>query len=144
VSVSKTKVPVLSGIARTGVVCNADFNCSKAVCRKELLSVVRFTQHFKHYLLGREFILRTDHNSLRWLINFKDLQGQLARWLEVFKTKVPVLSGIARTGVVCNADFNFSKAVCCSSPHFHGFFLVNSVNGAAQGYLSDFGSMESN
>jgi hypothetical protein len=27
--------------------------------RKELLSVVRFTQHFKHYLLGREFILRT-------------------------------------------------------------------------------------
>jgi hypothetical protein len=51
--------------------------------RKELLSVVRFTQHFKHYLLGREFILKTDHNSLRWLINFKDLQGQLARWLEV-------------------------------------------------------------
>lgn len=51
--------------------------------RKELLAVVRFTQHFKHYLLGREFILRTDHNSLRWLMNFKDLQGQLARWLEV-------------------------------------------------------------
>ena len=51
--------------------------------RKELLSVVRFTQHFKHYLLAREFILRTDHNSLRWLINFNDLQGQLARWLEV-------------------------------------------------------------
>ena len=45
--------------------------------------MVRFTQHFKHYLLAREFILRTDHNSLRWLINFNDLQGQLARWLEV-------------------------------------------------------------
>ena len=51
--------------------------------RKELLAVVRFTQHFRHYLLGREFILRTDHNSLRWLMNFKEPQGQLARWLEV-------------------------------------------------------------
>jgi len=51
--------------------------------RKELLAVVRFTQHFRHYLLGRKFILRTDHNSLRWLMNFWDPQGQLARWLEV-------------------------------------------------------------
>ena len=48
-----------------------------------MLAVVRFTQHFRHYLLGQAFILRTDHNSLRWLMNFRDLQGQLARWLEV-------------------------------------------------------------
>ena len=34
--------------------------------RKELLAVVRFTRHFKHYLLGRRFTLRTDHNSLLW------------------------------------------------------------------------------
>ena len=32
--------------------------------RKELLAVVRFTRHFKHYLLGRRFTLRTDHNSI--------------------------------------------------------------------------------
>ena len=44
---------------------------------------VRFTQHFRHYLLGREFVVRTDHSSLQWLVNFKELQGQLARWLEV-------------------------------------------------------------
>ena len=50
--------------------------------------MVRFTQHFKHYLLGREFILWTDHNSLRWLMNFKDLQGQLARWLEVLSQSI--------------------------------------------------------
>ena len=29
--------------------------------RKELLAVVRFTRHFRHYLLGRKFHLRTDH-----------------------------------------------------------------------------------
>lgn len=50
-----------------------------ATTKKELLSMVTFTKHFKHYLLGKEFILRTDHNSLRWLHNFQGLEGQLAR-----------------------------------------------------------------
>ncbi|VDI25482.1 Hypothetical predicted protein, partial [Mytilus galloprovincialis] len=50
--------------------------------RKELLAVVKFCRHFRHYLLGRRFILRTDHNSLVWLMRFKHIEGQLARWLE--------------------------------------------------------------
>lgn len=53
-----------------------------AATKKELLSMVCFTKHFKHYLLGKEFTLRTDHNSLRWLHNFQGLEGQLARWVE--------------------------------------------------------------
>lgn len=36
-----------------------------ATTKKELLSMVTFTKHFKHYLLGKEFVLHTDHNSLR-------------------------------------------------------------------------------
>ena len=50
--------------------------------RKELLAVVRFTRQFRHYLLGRSFTIRTDHNSLTWLLRFKEPQGQIARWLE--------------------------------------------------------------
>ena len=50
--------------------------------RRELLAVVVFTQHFRPYLLGREFTLRTNHGSLTWLQSFKDPEGQLARWLE--------------------------------------------------------------
>ena len=50
--------------------------------RIELLPVVRFTRRFKHYLLGRRFTLRTDHNSLLWLKGFKNIEGQLARWIE--------------------------------------------------------------
>ena len=50
--------------------------------RKELLAVVRFTKQYRHYLLGRPFIVRTDHSSLTWLLNFKEPQGQLARWME--------------------------------------------------------------
>ena len=50
--------------------------------RRELLAVVVFTQHFRPYLLGRQFELRTDHSSLVWLQNFKEPEGQLARRLE--------------------------------------------------------------
>lgn len=50
--------------------------------RKELLSLVHFTRHFRHYLLGRPFLVRTDHHSLIWLMRFKNAEGQLARWLE--------------------------------------------------------------
>ena len=39
--------------------------------------------HFRHYLLGQNFLLRTDHGSLRWIFDFKDPRGQVARWLEV-------------------------------------------------------------
>ena len=52
------------------------------VTRKELLAVVTYIRHFRPYLLGRHFTLRTDHGSLNWLRNFKEPEGQLARWLE--------------------------------------------------------------
>ena len=53
-----------------------------SVTRQELLAVITFVRHFRHYLLGRRFVLRTDHSSLRWLQSFKKPQGQVARWLE--------------------------------------------------------------
>ena len=34
---------------------------------KELLAIVMFARHYKHYLFGREFTLGTDHGSLTWL-----------------------------------------------------------------------------
>lgn len=52
------------------------------VTRRELLAIVESMKSFRHYLLGRRFIIRTDHFSLKWLMSFKDLEGQLARWLE--------------------------------------------------------------
>ena len=55
---------------------------SYCVTRRELLAVVTFLQHFRPYLPGRYFIVRTDHGSLTWLRNFKNPENQLARWLE--------------------------------------------------------------
>ena len=56
--------------------------CKYSVTRKELLAVIVFIHHFRPYLLGRKFILRTDHSSLLWLKSFKEPEGQLAHWLE--------------------------------------------------------------
>ncbi len=50
--------------------------------RRELLAVVCFVRHFRPYLLGTSFTVRTDHGSLKWLYSFKQPEGQLARWLE--------------------------------------------------------------
>ena len=47
------------------------------VTRRELLAVLVFTMHFRPYLLGRHFQLRTDHGSLSWLRSFKEPEGQV-------------------------------------------------------------------
>ncbi|GBN71653.1 Retrovirus-related Pol polyprotein from transposon 297 [Araneus ventricosus] len=52
------------------------------VTRKELLAIVKSIEHFHHYFYGRKFLLRTDHASLRWLLNFKEPEGQIARWIQ--------------------------------------------------------------
>eukprot|EP00731_Ephydatia_muelleri_P012465 Em0006g1359a len=73
------------------------------VTRRELMAVVEFTHHFRPYLLGRQFTLRTDHGSLVWLQNFKEPEGQLARWLERLQEFDFVV--IHRQGTQhCNAD----------------------------------------
>ena len=56
------------------------------VTRKELLAVVNFTKYFKNYLYGKGFRVRTNHSSFRWLLNFKNPEGQLARWLEILSS----------------------------------------------------------
>ena len=76
---------------------------SYCTTRKELLAVVVFTNHFRHYLLGQAFTIRTDHASLVWLMHFKQIGGQLSRWLETlsqFAYTIEHRSGKKH----CNAD----------------------------------------
>ena len=58
--------------------------CQRRYCttRRELLAMVKSIAHFRPYLYGRHFTLRADHSSLQWLINFRDPEGQWARWLQ--------------------------------------------------------------
>ncbi|KRY16110.1 Retrovirus-related Pol polyprotein from transposon 17.6 [Trichinella patagoniensis] len=50
--------------------------------RREMLALVWALKQFRCFLYGRRFTVRTDHGSLMWLRNFKEPEGQVARWLE--------------------------------------------------------------
>ena len=52
------------------------------VTRKELLAVVESVKHFRHYLHGQRFRIRTDHAPLRSVLKVKEPEAQLARWIE--------------------------------------------------------------
>jgi len=47
----------------------------------ECLAVVWDCFLLRPYLEGQEFLIRTDHSSLRWLLNMDSAQGRVARWL---------------------------------------------------------------
>ena len=45
---------------------------------KECLAAVYFTEKYRHYLLGKNFTIITDHRPLQWLHNQKILLGDWA------------------------------------------------------------------
>ena len=84
-AISAVFAQVQNGLER--VICYASKSLNKAqgrypTTKRELLAIVNYTRHFKHYLLGRRFKIITDHRALQWLHNFKDPDALTARWLE--------------------------------------------------------------
>ena len=53
------------------------------ITEKELLAVRFFIEYFRQYLLGRRFVVRTDHQSLIWLFRLREPKGKIARWIEI-------------------------------------------------------------
>ncbi|GBG75808.1 hypothetical protein CBR_g21053 [Chara braunii] len=58
---------------------------AKSTYEKELYAVFKALTHWRHYLLGRFFILRTDHQTLRWMRTQPVLSDTLKRWIEVIE-----------------------------------------------------------
>ena len=50
-----------------------------SVIEKECLALVYAVHQFRHYLLGKPFIVYTDHNPLQWL-SAQKMEGKLCRW----------------------------------------------------------------
>ena len=86
--------------------------------RKELLAVVSSIKHFHHYLYGRPFLVRSDHGSLRWLMNnFSMCESQLGHWLETLSAYDFTLEH--RPGVLhSNADA-LSRRRCIGDDYAH-------------------------
>ena len=49
---------------------------------RELLGVIHALRTWRHYLLGKKFIIVTDHHSLKFLQTQPQLSRRQARWLE--------------------------------------------------------------
>jgi hypothetical protein len=47
---------------------------------QECLAVIYAVNKCRHYIHGRHFVIRTDHQALRWLLSLKEARGRLARW----------------------------------------------------------------
>jgi transposase InsO family protein len=60
--------------------CKAEKNY--CVTDRELLAVKFFMERYKHYLLGRKFLVRSDHQALKWLFTLKEPKGRIARWIQ--------------------------------------------------------------
>ena len=53
------------------------------VTRRELTAIIFGLKHFRQYLLGRKFLIRSDHAALQYLKTKKEPTGQLARYLDL-------------------------------------------------------------
>ena len=49
--------------------------------KRELLAVVHFVTQYRSYLVGHHFVIRTDHASLLWLMNFKQSDNMYCNWI---------------------------------------------------------------
>jgi len=45
-----------------------------------MLALVWAAKHFRCYLLGRKFLVRTDHSALTYLQKFSDQNSRLLKW----------------------------------------------------------------
>jgi hypothetical protein len=63
----------------------------------ELYAVVQSLKHWQHYLIHREFVLFSDHDSLRHLQSQKHLNARHARWVEFLQQYTFVLKHKAGT-----------------------------------------------
>ncbi|GBG65832.1 hypothetical protein CBR_g53804 [Chara braunii] len=56
---------------------------AKSTYEKELYALYKALVHWRHYLLGRFFYLRTDHQTLKWIKTHLVLSNALEQWIEV-------------------------------------------------------------
>ncbi|GBG79128.1 hypothetical protein CBR_g28843 [Chara braunii] len=56
---------------------------AKSTYERELYALYKALVHWRHYLLGRLFYLRTDHQTLKWIKTQPVISDALKRWIEV-------------------------------------------------------------
>jgi hypothetical protein len=58
----------------------------KSTYNKEMLAIMHALAKWKQYLLGNKFSIRTDHNSIQYLLRQKTLSTEQQKWMEKLST----------------------------------------------------------
>ena len=48
---------------------------------KEMLAIIHALIKFRHYLVGNKFVVKIDHNNLRYFLTQKDLNERKQKWV---------------------------------------------------------------
>ncbi|MGL5707185.1 MAG: reverse transcriptase domain-containing protein, partial [Aeromonas sp.] len=67
-----------------------------SVTDKELLAVIKGLEFFRSYLIGKPFVLKTDHKALEYLWSAKNMNSRMLRWslkIQDYKFKIEYLKG---------------------------------------------------
>ena len=75
-----------------------------ATSELECLAVVYALKSLRHYLLGKKFVLYTDHSALTSLLNKLELKGKFQRWvLEIMEFAIDICYKPGKSNVVADA-----------------------------------------
>ena len=86
------------------------------------MAIKAATHAFRVYLLGREFVIQTDHRALEWLDRLKDNNSRLTRWslaLQPYRYTVRYRAGTAN-GNADGLSRAFSDDPAPSAPEKEG------------------------
>ena len=100
---------------------------------KELYALVRVLAHWQHYLWHKEFVIRTDHESLKHLKGQSKLNKRHAKWVEFIETFPYVI------------NYKQGKENVVADALSRRYFLVNALASKMMGFesLKGFYAMDS-
>jgi hypothetical protein len=80
---------------------------------KEMLAIMHALTKFRQYLVGSKFMVKTDHNSLKYFLEQKDLSERQQKWVtkvQAFEFDIEYVKG--KKNIV--ADALSRRLVACS------------------------------
>ncbi|KAJ9557269.1 hypothetical protein OSB04_011883 [Centaurea solstitialis] len=105
---------------------------------KELYAVVRALETWQHYLMPKEFVIHTDHESLKYLKGQRSLHKRHAKWVSFIETFPYVLSyKRGKDNIVADALSRRYTLLTTLTSKFMGFEFIKELYASD----NDFGSV---
>ena len=112
-------------------------------CDKELYAVIRALETWQHYLLPKEFVIHTDHESLKYLHGQGKLNKRHAKWssfLETFPYVIRYKQG--KENIVADALSRRSVLLTSLSTKLLGFEYLKDLYATDPDFASVFATTE--